>query len=92
MGIKKAFSERADLSLISDLSVYVSKALHKTRIVVNEEGSEAAAVTDLFIRNIGIGDYQPATIDFHADHPFIYAITEVSTGAILFIGQFTGKE
>lgn len=92
MGIKKAFSERADLSLISNLSVYVSKALHKTRIVVNEEGSEAAAVTDLYICNIGIGDYQPVTIDFHADHPFIYAITEVSTGAILFIGQFTGKE
>ena len=28
---------------------------------------------------------------FHADRPFIYAITEVSTGAILFMGQYTGK-
>ena len=31
------------------------------------------------------------TPEFHADHPFIYAITEVSTGAIFFIGQYTGK-
>lgn len=28
---------------------------------------------------------------FYADRPFIYAITEVSTGAILFMGQYTGK-
>ena len=33
----------------------------------------------------------PKTVEFHADRPFIYAITEVSTGAIFFIGQYTGK-
>ena len=30
-------------------------------------------------------------IEFHADRPFLYAITEVSTGAIFFIGQYTGQ-
>jgi serpin B len=28
---------------------------------------------------------------FHADHPFLYLITESSTGAILFAGQFSGE-
>jgi serine protease inhibitor len=33
----------------------------------------------------------PQVVDFHADHPFLYAITEVSTGAIFFIGQYAGE-
>ncbi|MBQ3978377.1 MAG: serine proteinase inhibitor, partial [Bacteroidales bacterium] len=67
----------------------------KAKITVNEDGSKAAAVTDVYMAaSTGIGGHaRPAPeIIFHADRPFIYAITEVSTGAILFIGQYTGKE
>ena len=31
-------------------------------------------------------------IVFHADHPFLYLITESSTGAILFAGKYSGKQ
>jgi serine protease inhibitor len=30
-------------------------------------------------------------VEFHADRPFIYLITEKSTGAVLFAGRFGGK-
>ena len=57
-----------------------------------EEGTEAAAVTDIVMEYGAIGpDITPPTYEFHADRPFLYIITEVSTGAIYFIGQYTGK-
>ena len=36
-------------------------------------------------------DSEPEVINFHCDRPFLYAITEVSSGAIFFLGQYTGK-
>jgi serine protease inhibitor len=33
---------------------------------------------------------EPIHVNFHADHPFIYIISEQSTGAIFFIGHYTG--
>lgn len=34
---------------------------------------------------------KPPVIEFHCNRPFLYAITEVSSGAIYFIGQYTGE-
>lgn len=97
MGIVRAFDPRmADFSEMTDqIGVAIQGVLHKAKITVNEDGSKAAAVTDVYMAaSTGIGGHaRPAPeIVFHADRPFIYAITEVSTGAILFIGQYTGKE
>ena len=33
----------------------------------------------------------PRRVDFHADHPFAYVISEAQTRAILFVGQYTGE-
>ena len=91
MGIKTAFdSARADFSDMTDETVFIADVLHKARIKVDEQGSEAAAVTDVVIRKNSASEPQ-GPVDFHADRPFIYAITEVSTGAIFFIGQYAGK-
>lgn len=97
MGIVRAFDPRmADFSEMTDqIGVSIQGVFHKAKITVNEDGSKAAAVTDVYMAaSTGIGGHaRPAPeIIFHADRPFIYAITEVSTGAILFIGQYTGKE
>lgn len=97
MGIVRAFDPRmADFSEMTDqIGVSIQGVFHKAKITVNEDGSKAAAVTDVYMAaSTGIGGHaRPAPeIVFHADRPFIYAITEVSTGAILFIGQYTGKE
>lgn len=92
MGIEKAFSGKdADFSEMTESPVYISKVIHKAKIKVDEQGSEAAAVTDVVMGYTSPGPGSTVQFQFHADRPFIYAITEVSTGAIFFIGQYTGK-
>ena len=91
MGISAAFSgSLADFSGMTNEKVCISDVLHKAKIKVDEEGSEAAAVTDVTMKATSAGP-SGSNKEFHADRPFLYAITEVSTGAIFFIGQFTGK-
>ena len=94
LGIVKAFSiDDADFSGMAEGKFYIGDVLHKARIKVDEQGSEAAAVTDIIMYSNSASSQpvQPPIIEFHADHPFIYAITEISSGAIFFIGQYTGK-
>lgn len=94
LGIVDAFHPlAADFQLMSETMTYISAVLHKATISIDEQGSEAAAVTDVIFGGYssnGVVVERPS-IEFHADRPFIYAITEVSTGAIVFIGQYTGK-
>ena len=92
MGIKQAFSPTADFSSMSSTpNLFIGDVLHKARIKVDEEGSEAAAVTDIVMDYGAIPGQSPSSFTFHADRPFLYVITEVSTGVIYFIGQYTGK-
>ena len=92
MGIQKAFTPSADFSAMTDQSIYIGDVFHKAKIKVDETGSEAAAVTDIvmILGSSGL-DSEPKVINFHCDRPFLYAITEVSSGAIFFLGQYTGK-
>ena len=92
MGIKLAFDPiLADIPNMCDVPVYINMMRQKAKIKVNEEGSEAAAVTVAGMANCtsaGPMEYPKAT--FHANRPFIYCITEASSGVILFVGKFTG--
>ena len=94
LGIKRAFGGlECDFSRMCDLQISINDVLHKAKIKVDEEGSEAAAITAVIASVAANGPIikkEPKTVEFHAERPFIYAITEVSTGAILFIGQYTG--
>ncbi|MEO6893730.1 MAG: serpin family protein, partial [Ginsengibacter sp.] len=86
MGMGIAFGKSADFSKIYDPSqtkVYISKAIHKTYIKVNEEGTEAAAATSI---GISLTSVMVPKV-FKIDHPFMYAIIEKQTGAILFLGM-----
>ena len=58
---------------------------HKAFVNVNEEGTEAAAITALVIRATS-GPPEPRH-EFIADHPFVFIIQENNTGEILFIGR-----
>ena len=93
MGIKQAFdSDFAEIpNMCEDRNLYISMMRQKAKIKVNEEGSEAAAVTvagmDLATA-VGPQEYPKAT--FHANRPFVYVISEASSGVILFVGKFTG--
>jgi serpin B len=86
MGMGIAFTDLADFSKINGTGgLCISKVLHKSFVEVNEEGTEAAAVTSVEISYTSIGpDYTPK---FYVDHPFLFAIRETSTGTILFIGR-----
>ena len=91
MGINLAFdSYFAEIPNMCEAPVYIAMMRQKAKIKVNEEGSEAAAVTVAgMIENSAMPmEYPKAT--FHANRPFVYVIQEASSGVILFIGKFTG--
>ena len=93
MGINRAFEDGlAEIPNMCELPVYIEIMRQKAKIKVNEEGSEAAAVTVAGVTNKSMGsepkEYPKAT--FHANRPFVYVIRENSSGVILFVGKFTG--
>ena len=71
----------------------ISKVIHKANITVNESGTEAAAVTVIEMRDFASAEPmpEPRTVTFTADHPFLYTITEATSGVILFTGAYTGQ-
>jgi serpin B len=85
LGMRIVFDpSRADLSRISQGGgLSVSDVLHKTYVDVNEEGTEAAAVTVIVVTTSAI----ISTPVMRIDHPFIFAIREHQSGTILFIGK-----
>ena len=90
MGMPLAFGA-ADFSAMSPAANRLSFVQQDGAIKVDEEGSEAAAVSVAgMIKNSAVGG-APKVAIFHADHPFIYLITEASTGAVLFAGRYCGK-
>lgn len=92
MGMVKAFQPNiADFSKISDEDLYISSAIHKSFIDVNENGTEAAAVTSITFSTTSAGNEPPKTY-FTVDKPFVFAITEKDTDAILFIGVVNHPE
>ena len=95
MGMPRAFSRTAEFpNMLQDHEddIFVSMMKQKAKIEVNEEGTEAAAVTvaEMSVRSASIGG--PKIVQFHATHPFVYYIVENSTGAIFFMGTYCGDE
>ncbi len=85
LGMTIAFTEFADFSRITPGGgIFISDVNHKTFVEVNEEGTEAAAVTSIeFIRS----SIEPAIPVMRIDRPFIFVIREHQSGTILFIGK-----
>jgi serine protease inhibitor len=82
MGMSLAFSDFADFSKINpNVPLCITDVKHKTFVEVNEEGTEAAAVTSVEIGVTSIGS------SFRVDRPFVFMIRENKSGAILFIGK-----
>ncbi len=73
------FSRMADLETLRR-NLYIGEVLHKAVVEVNEEGTEAAAVTSVGIRTTSLPP------QFIADRPFFFAIRDNETKTVLFMG------
>jgi serpin B len=72
-GVTAAFeSARADFSRMIDCPVYVGDIIQKTRIKIDEDGVEAAAVTAILMLRGAYLAEKP--IEFKADRPFYFSI------------------
>jgi len=87
MGMGIAFTDDADFSNISDLSLLINEVTHQAFIETNEEGTEAAAATVVDVGVTSAGPDDPVLLD--VNRPFIYFIRETSTNSILFMGKVT---
>ena len=82
LGMEIAFGSSANFSGIGR-NLFISEVKHKTFMEVNEEGTEAAAVTGGGI----VPDFEPLV--FRVDRPFFFAIYDAETQTILFMGTVT---
>ncbi len=84
LGVRKPFDTRADFSGMDGTRThFVSLLLHKAFVEVNEEGTEAAAATAGGMMLTAV----PIIRTFRANHPFMFAIRDNTTGSILFLGR-----
>ncbi|HEV2329294.1 MAG TPA: serpin family protein [Verrucomicrobiae bacterium] len=86
LGMQEAFVPgTANFSGMSGDPLYVSEILQKSFVDVNEQGTEAAAVTVVTIRaTIAMRPLTP--FEMIVDRPFFFVISDKPTGAILFMG------
>ena len=92
LGMPAAFrQESADFSgMTGNRKLFLSAMIHMSFIDLNEEGTEAAAITGSFgVAGMeGLGHEEPP-IPFTVDHPFIFLIRDNRSGGILFMGRVT---
>ncbi len=83
LGLRAPFGPGADFSGIAD-GAFLSQAVHRATVTVDEWGTEAAAVTATAMATSGFGG---ETVTVRADHPFAFAIVHTPTATPLFIGH-----
>ncbi len=85
MGMPIAFSGAADFSgMTGTHELTIADVLHKAFISVDEAGTEAAAATAVVMKLTAIPE-EPVRVTI--DHPFVFMIRDIETGAILFVGR-----
>nr|UEP64296.1 teratocyte serpin I [Cotesia flavipes] len=90
VGMTDMFSDSADFTGITDSPpLKVSKVIQKAFIEVNEEGSEASAVTAGVISFRSSKIPHPIPITVMIDRPFIYTIVHSAANAVLFQGHIS---
>ena len=91
LGMPNAFDEQlAEFPNFCNVPTYIGLMKQVEKIKLNEEGTEAAAVTVIGMDNAVAEHEEPQRVNFHANRPFLYVISEQSTGAIFFIGKYVG--
>jgi serpin B len=85
MGMPDAFSGNADFSgMTGNHDLTISDVVHKAFVSVDESGTEAAAATAVIMKLTAM-PAEPLTVTI--DRPFIFAIRDIQTGSLLFVGR-----
>lgn len=88
LGMKSAFDAgTADFSgMTTAEELFISDVIHEAYIAVDEEGTEAAAATAVVMRATAM----PLEVaELTIDRPFLFALRDLETGALLFLGRVT---
>lgn len=85
LGLKRAFSNGADFSGISAERLKIDRVDQKSYVEVDEEGTEAAAVTTISMTRATSVRRPP--IVFKVDRPFLFTIEHLPSGIVLFLGR-----
>ncbi len=86
LGMKRAFSINAEFSAMAVEPLNISEVKQKSFVEVNEEGTEAAAVTGISVSLMLAEIEPPKPFEMVVDRPFLFVISDSATGSILFIG------
>ena len=87
MGMPTAFTDKADFSgITTEEPLYISAVVHQANIDVDENGTTAAAATAVAMAAAAM---PIDTITMQVDRPFLFALRDLDTGAVLFLGRIT---
>jgi serpin B len=88
MGMPLAFDGGADFSGITTSErLAIADVVHQANIAVDEQGTEATASTIVMAWPVMLVPGERPPVTFHVDRPFIFAVRDKTTGAILFLGR-----
>jgi serpin B len=88
LGLRQAFTDSADFSGVTQQeALAISAVIHKTFLAIDEEGTEAAAVTAIDMRATAMPAPVAPPIAFNADHPFFIVLRHKPTNTRLFMGR-----
>jgi serpin B len=87
LGMRTAFTDFADFSGITeDVSLRVDRVVQRAHVEVDERGTTAAAATGMTMTLVSVVVPKPP-VELRVDRPFLFAVRDRLTGALLFIGQ-----
>lgn len=88
MGITRAFGNDAEFfGILNDTPLKIGNAKHRAKVKVDEEGTEAAAITEVvMLEGAAVNDEPPRIVYFIAERPFLFLIRDVTTSVTLFTG------
>lgn len=85
LGMPVAFSGDADFSgMDGRRDLFIREVVHKAFVSVDEAGTEAAAATAVVMAVTAAAE---PPVEVRVDHPFIFFIRDIESGAILFVGR-----
>jgi len=92
MGMRRAFTAAAEFDALSEHPLLIDKVVHKTSINLDKDGTEAAAVTAVFVKDGAIAPEDEEMVELRADKPYFFVIRKTSSsinnnGGILFLGR-----